>query len=91
MTDLRFLQLKALVDECTSKVNCVASIQHSVCEDNIFISIFWADEYHSFTARDTYHVGGYNSTADDNDMTKAEAFMRLLMRSAMFDGRLRKE
>lgn len=83
MTDLRFLQLKALVDECSCKVNCLASLEHSVNEDNIFISMFWTDEYHGFTTNKN-HENRYNSTQDDDDMTKAETFIRMLMRSADF-------
>ena len=89
MTDLRFLQLKSLVDECTKKVNCVASIRHDVYEDNIFISLFWNDEYRSFTARNSNCLNSYNSTEDDDNMTKAETFIRMLMRSAQFNKELR--
>jgi len=90
MTNLRFLQLKALVDECNEKVRCSASIQHDAFEDRIFIAMFWSYEYHSFVARNKNLISNYNSTNDDDDMTQAEAFMRMLIKSAESNEEMRR-
>ena len=83
MTKERLNYLIDIADECSRKTGCVASVMHSIDEDNVFVSMLPNEEYHSFT---TYrlHANRYNSTKDDGDLTKAEAFMRMLIKQAEF-------
>ncbi len=83
MTRTRYLNLMDLIDEFNAQVNAVASISYGHDEESIHISMFYVDEYHSFTT-DNCIPGWYNSTHGDTDLLKAEAFMRMLMQSAQF-------
>lgn len=82
MTKDRFFQLADIADECSRKVNCLVTIDHNIDQERIFISMFYCDEYHCFTNDQRFPSQYYNHTPDTPDLTNAEAFMRLLMKSA---------
>lgn len=80
MTRERLNYLIDMADECSRKTDSIVTVGHNRIEDTVFVSMP-NGEYHNFVTN-VYHENRYNSTKDDNVMTRAEAFMRMLMRQA---------
>lgn len=80
MTRERFGQLFDLVDEVNRKVNANVSIEHGKRQDSVHIMMFYVDEGRTFFTE--YGFEDYDVTNNDDDLVKAECFLRLLLASA---------
>lgn len=92
MTHERLLYLAHLVDRVNTEINASAAIQYGKNDQSIYILMFYAKMggdygWHAFHSSDGYST--YESTNNDTDLVKAECFMRMLLRSARFNERLR--
>lgn len=80
MTRERFGQLYDLVDAVNLKVKASASIEHCKLRDTVRIMLFYVDEPHTFYT--DYGFDDYTITNNDDDLVKAECFLRTLLASA---------
>ena len=92
MTHERLLYLAHLVDRVNTEINASAAIQYGKNDQSIYILMLYAKMggdygWHVFHSSDGYST--YESTNNDTDLVKAECFMRMLLRSARFNERLR--
>lgn len=92
MTHERLLYLAHLVDRVNTEINASAAIQYGKNDQSIYILMFYAKMggdhgWHAFHSSDGYST--YESTNNDTNLVKAECFMRMLLRSARFNERLR--
>jgi len=92
MTHERLLYLAHLVDRVNTEINASAAIQYGKNDQSIYILMFYAKMdgdygWHAFHSSDGYST--YESTNNDTNLVKAECFMRMLLRSARLNERLR--
>lgn len=87
MSHERLLYLAHLVDRINTEVDAAASITYEKFSNHIHITIF-AGKTNSIGSRtfdeSTYSKSEYDMTYGDKDLVKAEAFMRMLLRSAQY-------
>lgn len=84
MTIQRLVELVELVDEFNSKVYADASLEHDKFSDSIHITMFYNNPTSSvafYTSDGSSHENIYHG---DKNLEKAEAFMRMLMKSAEY-------
>lgn len=81
MTRERLNYLIDMADECSRKTDSLVTVEHNRIEDRVFVSMVNRD-YHCFTTYALEMEGNPNHTVDDAELTKAEAFMRMLMKQA---------
>lgn len=92
MTKERLFYLIHLVDSLNHEVDVAASISHEKFDDSIHITIFYGGEVvsHVFYVN-SHSKSTWEVTYGDNDLIKAEAFMRALLRSAQYNPSMRAE
>lgn len=86
MTRERLIHLLDLVDEVNDRCYVNAIMSHSAYDDELHISLFYAStkgcNLYRFFSTYPYGYESYNSTINDADLVKGEAFLRLLLASA---------
>lgn len=79
MTRERLNDLISLADAVNNTVDCAVSLRIGKYDVQVLISMFWCDEY-MFFSTSTHLTPNYNEVYEDQNLEKAEAFLRSLYR-----------